>query len=83
MVLPGVCRLSLCSPMSSRHLTITGFLVLAVLAVVALGLYLLGRARRSGLAPLGDVTDAIRTSKAGRIALALSWAWVGWHLLAR
>ena len=80
MVLLDVCRLSGGSPMSSRELTITGFLVLAV---VALGLYLLGRARRSGLVPLGDVTDAIRTSTAGRFALAFSWAWVGWHLLAR
>lgn len=80
MVLLGVCRLSGGSPMSSRELTIAGFLVLAVVAV---GLYLLGRARRWGLAPVGDVTDAIRTSKAGRLALVLSWAWVGWHLLAR
>ena len=30
-----------------------------------------------------DVTDAIRTSRAGRFALAFAWAWVGWHLLAR
>lgn len=66
--------------MSSRELTVTGFLVLAVVALV---LYLLGHARRWGLAPLGDVTDAIRTSRAGRVALALCWAWVGWHLLAR
>ena len=80
MVLLDVCRLSRGSPMSSRDLTITGFLVLAV---VALGLYLLGRARRWHLAPLGDVTDAIRTSRAGRFALAFAWAWVGWHLLAR
>ena len=66
--------------MSSRELTVTGFLVLTV---VALGLYLLGRARWWGLAPLGEVTEAIRTSRAGRLALAISWAWVGWHLLAR
>jgi Family of unknown function (DUF6186) len=46
-------------------------------------LTILGRARRLGLAPLGDVMDAIRSSKAGRFALTLSWAWVGWHLLAR
>jgi hypothetical protein len=80
MVLLDVFRLSGGSPMSSRELTIAGFLVLAV---VALGLYLLGRARRLDLAPLGDVMEAIRTSKAGRLALALSWAWVGWHVLAR
>jgi hypothetical protein len=66
--------------MTSRELTISAFLVLAV---VALGLYLLGRVFRLGLVPLGDVTEAIRTSTAGRFALALSWAWVGWHLLAR
>ena len=66
--------------MSSRELTVTGFLVLAVVALVP---YLLGHARRWGLAPLGDVTDAIRTSRAGRVALALCWAWLGWHLLAR
>ena len=66
--------------MSSRDLTVTGFLVLAVVALVP---YLLGHARRWGLTPLGDVTDAIRTSRAGRVALALCWAWVGWHLLAR
>ena len=66
--------------MSSHELTVTGFLVLAVVALV---LYLLGHARRWGLAPLGDVTDAIRTSRAGRVALALCWAWLGGHLLAR
>jgi hypothetical protein len=80
MVLLAVCRLSGGSPMSLRKLTITGFLVLAVVAV---GLHLLGRVHRLGLAPLGDVTDAIRTSTAGRLALTFSWAWVGWHLLAR
>jgi hypothetical protein len=80
MVLLAVCRLSRGSPMGTRELTITGFLVLAV---VAGGLYLAGRARRLGLAPLGDVTDAVLTSMAGRYALALVWAWVGWHLLAR
>ena len=80
MVLLAVRRLSGGSPMSSRELTITGFLVLAGLA---LGLYLLGLMRWLGLAPLGDLTDRVRTSTAGRFALALSWAWVGWHLLAR
>ena len=66
--------------MSAPELTVTGFLVWAVVAVV---LYLLGHARRWGIAPLGDVTDAIRAARAGRVALALFWAWVGWHLLAR
>lgn len=63
-----------------REVTIAGYAALAVVAVV---LYIAGRARRLGLAPLGDVTDAIRSSAMGRFALAISWAWVGWHLLAR
>lgn len=66
--------------MSSRELTIAGFLVLAALALV---LFVLGHVRRLGLTPLGDLVERIRTSNAGRFALALSWAWVGWHLLAR
>jgi hypothetical protein len=65
---------------STRELTIAGFLVLVVMACM---LYLLGRARRLGLVPLGDVTDAILASAGGRLALALAWVWVGWHLLAR
>ena len=76
MVLLAICRLSRGSPVSTRELTIAGFVVLAVVAV---GLYLLGRARRLGLAPLGDVTDAIRTSTAGPVALAVTWAWLGWQ----
>ncbi|MGH8937908.1 MAG: DUF6186 family protein [Actinomycetes bacterium] len=66
--------------MSIRALTISGFAVLAVVAVV---LYVTGRAHRYGLAPVGDVADAIRSSTSGRFALALGWVWVGWHLLAR
>ncbi len=80
MVLLALRRLSPGTPMTTRELTITGFLVLAA---GALAFYLLGRARLLGLAPLGDVTDAIRTSTTGRCALALAWAWLGWHLLAR
>ena len=80
MVLLVVRRLSRGVPMSSRDLTIAGFLVLAALALV---LYVLGHARRLGLTPLGDLVDRIRTSAAGRVVLALSWAWVGWHILAR
>lgn len=66
--------------MSTRVLTIAGFVALAVVAVA---LYMTGRAHRLGLASLGDVTDAIRSSTLGRFALAFGWAWVGWHLLAR
>jgi hypothetical protein len=63
-----------------RVLTIAGFVTLASLAVV---LYLAGRAHRLGLAPLGEVAEEIRSSATVRFALAIGWAWVGWHLLAR
>lgn len=66
--------------MSPRDLTIAGFVVLGA---VAAALYVLGRTRRPGLAPLGEVADAVRSSTPGRVALVLGWAWVGWHLLAR
>ena len=42
-----------------------------------------GRAQRLGLAPLGEVIDAAWSSLPGRLAVALGWAWLGWHLLAR
>lgn len=66
--------------MSTRAVTIAIF---AGPAVVALLLYLFGRGHRLGLTPLGDLTDAIRRSRPGRLLLALGWAWLGWHLLAR
>jgi hypothetical protein len=66
--------------MTTRTLTILGFALLATTAVV---LYLAGRAHRFGVAPLGDLTDALRSRTAVRFALVLAWAWLGWHLLAR
>jgi hypothetical protein len=66
--------------MSTRALTVAGFVVLAVAAAA---LYLTGRGRRAGLGPLREVVDAVGASAPGRIALALGWTWVGWHLLAR
>lgn len=66
--------------MTTRAATIAGF---AVLALVALLLYVTGRNHRLGLKPLGDLTDAVLPSRTGRVLLALGWAWLGWHLLAR
>lgn len=66
--------------MSIRDLTIAGF---GAVALVAVFLYLAGRTHRLGLASLGEVTDALRSSTLCRIALVLGWGWVGWHLLAR
>jgi hypothetical protein len=66
--------------MTARGLTIAA---LAALTVAAAVLYLAGRAHRLGLAPLGEVIDAACASLPGRLAVALGWAWLGWHLLAR
>jgi len=63
-----------------RGLTIAAW---AALAVAAVALYLAGRAHRLRLAPLGEVIDAARSSLPGRLAVALGWVWLGWHLLAR
>lgn len=57
--------------------------VYAALAVSAVALQLAGRARRLRLVPFGEVVAAVRVSPAGRLVLALGWAWLGWHLLAR
>lgn len=66
--------------MSTRNLTIAGFVVLAALALV---LHVLGRTQRLGLARPGVVVDAVRSTVAGRLVLVVVWAWAGWHLLAR
>lgn len=66
--------------MTMRGVTIGGFVALGA---VALALYAGGRARRSGLAPLGELVDALRAPTAARLALVAVWMWVGWHFLAR
>ena len=66
--------------MTARELTIAAF---AALAAAGLILYVAGRAHRLGLCPLGEVIDAARSTLPGRLAVALGWAWLGWHLLAR
>ena len=66
--------------MTARELTIAAFVALAVAGAA---LYLAGRARRLGLVPLGEVMDAARSSLPGRLAVALGWVWLGWHILAR
>jgi Family of unknown function (DUF6186) len=63
-----------------RTLTIAGFVTLAAVAVA---LYATGQRRRVGLVPLADVLDALRARPLVRIAVAVIWVWVGWHLLAR
>jgi len=63
-----------------RGVTIAGFVLRAAVAVA---LYAAGRAHRAGLAPLGELLDAVRASPLARLALIAVWMWVGWHFLAR
>jgi hypothetical protein len=67
-------------PMTARWMIAAAY---AALAVSAVALQLAGRARRLCLVPFGEVIAAVRVSLAGRFVLALGWAWLGWHLLAR
>lgn len=66
--------------MTVRALTIA---VLAALTLTAAALYAAGRARRLGLVPVGELLGAVSSALPGRLAVALGWAWLGWHLLAR
>ena len=66
--------------MAARALTIAA---LAALTLAGVALLLVGRARGLGLVPLGELVQAAGSSVPGRLAVALSWAWLGWHLLAR
>ena len=66
--------------MTARILTVAGF---AVLGMVAAALTLAGRKCRLGLARPGDLLDALRSRAPARLAIVLSWTWLGWHFLAR
>jgi len=65
---------------TARILTIAGF---AILGTVAASLTLAGRKGRLGLAPPGELLDALRSQAPARLAIVLSWTWLGWHFLAR
>lgn len=66
--------------MAARALIIAA---LAALTLAGVALLLVGRARRLGLVPLGELIEAAGSSVPGRLAVALGWAWLGWHLLVR
>jgi hypothetical protein len=66
--------------MTARAMIIGAY---AALVLSAVGLYVAGGARRFGLLPLAAVIAAVRASPVGRLVVALGWAWLGWHLLAR
>jgi hypothetical protein len=66
--------------MSTREVILTGY---AVLAVIAVALTL--RSLRPGHAPYGPAAclATVMNSRAGRWLLLLGWLWLGWHLFVR
>jgi hypothetical protein len=66
-------------PVSARTLTLAGFVVLLA-AGIAWSAYV---ARRPGLISLHGLVERITAHRLVRIAFAIGWAWLGWHLFAR
>ncbi|MFL6130837.1 MAG: DUF6186 family protein [Mycobacteriales bacterium] len=66
--------------MTARTLTLAALLALTLATAT---LYAAGRARRLGLVPLAELLGAATRPLPGRLVVALGWAWLGWHFLAR
>jgi hypothetical protein len=66
--------------MSSRDLTIAGYLVLLGLAVV---LQLVSRRPKATVPPLEAVIARAMRSRPGRVAIVAGWVWLGLHFFAR
>ncbi len=66
--------------MSSRDVTILGYLVLVAAVVV---IQIVSRRPRSPVPSIGQILDAVMASRAGRVALIAGWAWLGLHFFAR
>jgi hypothetical protein len=65
--------------MSDRLATIV---VWVALALVAVGLEAAALSTRR-LAGVGAALSRLARSPAGRLAVALGWMWLGWHVFAR
>ena len=66
--------------MSSRDLTIAGYLLIAA---VAAGLQLLSKREGSRIPPLGAVLGRVMRTRSGRVGVLAAWAWLGIHFFAR
>lgn len=66
--------------MTSRDLIILSYLALAVVAVV---LVVASRRRPDRIATFAETIHALGRPRAIRLVLVLTWAWLGWHFLAR
>ncbi len=64
--------------MSSREITIAGFLVLGAVMVTLVAASWTGRLPR-----FGEVVDLLGARRSGRVLVVLAWWWLGWHFLVR
>jgi hypothetical protein len=61
-------------------LTVAGYIAVALAAVA---LELAARRQGSRLPTIGDVYSKLSVRRFGRIAVMLSWWWLGWHFFVR
>jgi len=66
--------------MSTRALTIFGFVCLALAAVAMQARATLAETRTPSL---GEVFGYLMRTRTGRVGVLLSWWWMGWHFFAR
>jgi Family of unknown function (DUF6186) len=66
--------------MSSRAITIAGFLAIGVAWIA---LELAGRSRRTRVPTFAAWLDLLMGYRYGRVGVLLVWWWLGWHFLAR
>jgi Family of unknown function (DUF6186) len=64
--------------MSTRDVTIGGFIVLGVVMVTLVAASWAGRLPR-----FGEVVDLLMARRAWRVPVVLIWWWLGWHFLVR
>lgn len=64
--------------MSTRDVTIGGFIVLGVATVTLVVASWAGRLPR-----FGEVVDLLMARRAWRVLVVLIWWWLGWHFLVR
>jgi hypothetical protein len=61
-------------------LTVAGYIAVAAAAVA---LELAARRKDSRLPTVGDVYSKLSARRFGRVAVLLSWWWLGWHFFVR
>jgi hypothetical protein len=66
--------------MSSREVTILGFVVIGIGLLVVESI---ARRRDSRIPTLGEIIGFVMRRPWGRLGVLYVWWWLGWHFLAR